>query len=102
MPLEIEVTRGTTKCAHDLAVMCAFALTALYKPVLDRVDTKPNNAAFRQNFPHPALKVFVKFLLEDLHIILVAALPNTYVFAVPALHISLLLPIRPGCVVPVC
>ena len=57
--------------------------------MLVRVDTKPNNASFRQNFTHPALKVltgdslpatfclvYVKFMLENLHIILVSTLPN--------------------------
>lgn len=32
---------------------------AVYKAlpsILGRVDTKPNNASFRQNFTHPALK----------------------------------------------
>ena len=28
----------------------------IQKAVLGRVDTKPNNASFRQNFTHPALK----------------------------------------------
>ncbi len=56
---------------------------------LGRVDAKPNNASFRQNFTHPALKsldrrqpacdfclVYVKFMLENLHIILVSTLPK--------------------------
>ena len=56
---------------------------------LGRVDTKPNNASFRQNFTHPALKVltgdslpatfclvYVKFMLENLQIILVSTLPK--------------------------
>ena len=29
----------------------------LYAQSLGRVDTKPNNASFRQNFTHPALKI---------------------------------------------
>ncbi len=56
---------------------------------LGRVDAKPNNAFFRQNFTHPALKVltgdslpatfclvYVKFMLENLHIILVSTFPK--------------------------
>jgi hypothetical protein len=44
---------------------------------LGRVDTKPNNVSFQQNFTHPAFcLVYVKCMLENLHIILVSTLPT--------------------------